>query len=65
MKPKATPVPPYSVFPIGLVPQTGMPPVYHSRSRELRYDALLQNPRFIFNPFGPQPLAVSRSNHHW
>jgi hypothetical protein len=65
MKPKATPIPPYSVLPIGLVPQTGMPPIYHSRSKEIVYDALLHNPRFIFNPFGPQPLNVSRPEHCW
>jgi hypothetical protein len=52
-------------FPISLVPQTGMPPNYHSRSSELHYDALEQNPRFILNPFSPQPLNLARSNHHW
>lgn len=56
---------PTTQFPVGLVPQTGMPPVYHSRSRELPYDALLQNSRFIFNPFGPQRLDLARPNKHW
>jgi hypothetical protein len=52
-------------FPIGLAPQTGMPPVLTSRSRELAYDALMNEPLFIFNPFGPQILSVARPNHHW
>ena len=54
-----------SQFPIGLAPQTGMPPIYASRSKELRYDTLMYEPLFIFNPFGPQILQASRPNHHW
>jgi hypothetical protein len=66
-KPKSIPqpAPGDSLFPIGLAYQTGMPPIYHSRSKELRYDVLINQPTFIFNPFGPQLLGVSRSNHHW
>jgi hypothetical protein len=56
---------PTSSFPIGLVPQTGMAPVYHPRSKELIYDCLEQNVRFVKNPFGPQLLVLSRPNHHW
>lgn len=51
--------------PINLVPQTGMPALHQSRSRELNYDALEGNPRFIKNPFGPQRLNLSRPEHHW
>jgi hypothetical protein len=31
------------LFPVGLIPQTGMPSVYHSRSKEISmsYDALI------------------------
>jgi hypothetical protein len=50
---------------VSLVPQTGMPPVYHSRSKELIYDVLEKNARFIKNPFGPQILVLSRPNHRW
>jgi hypothetical protein len=50
---------------VSLVPQTGMPPVYQKRSRELIYDVLQQNARFIKNPYGPQILVLSRSNHCW
>jgi hypothetical protein len=66
-KPFAGPAPGDGLFPIGLIPQTGMPPIYHSRSKELSmtYDALIDNPRFIFNPFGPQQLNLARSNKHW
>jgi hypothetical protein len=48
-----------------LVPQTGMPPNIVSRSREIIYDCLQQNVRFVKNPFGPQLLRISRSNHKW
>jgi hypothetical protein len=48
-----------------LVPQTGMPPIYPSRSKELAYDSLQGNPNFIFNPYGPQKLYVSRPQYHW
>jgi hypothetical protein len=51
--------------PLLLVPMTGMPPVYHSRSAELNYDVLQTNPRFVPNPYGPQLLILSRSNHRW
>jgi hypothetical protein len=51
--------------PISLVPQTGMPQVYQHRSKEIIYDALQDNPKFIKNPFGPQLLPLSRPNHHW
>jgi hypothetical protein len=57
------------VPPIGgavqLVPQTGMPPITQSRSKELIYDALQGEPRFVKNPFGPQLLILSRPNHRW
>ena len=58
-------IPAQSAFPIGLVPQTGLAPVYHPRSKELAYDALQYNVRFISNPFGPQTLPLSRPNHRW
>jgi hypothetical protein len=48
-----------------LVPQTGMPPNVVSRSREIIYDSLQQDIRFVKNPFGPQPLRISRPNHRW
>jgi hypothetical protein len=51
--------------PVRLIPQTGMPTLHQSRSRELIYDVLQGNVRFIKNPFGPQLLSLSRSNHHW
>lgn len=54
-----------TTFPVGLVPQTGMPSVYFSRSRELIYDALEDNQLFIFNKFGPQRLDLARPNQHW
>ena len=67
MKPKTIPPlsPDIAFFPIGLVPQTGMPQIYAARSKELLYDSLEYNPLFIRNPFGPQLLSVSRPNHHW
>lgn len=61
-----TPPPqPSSQVPIGLAPQTGMPAIYASRSKELLYDTLMYEPLFIMNRFGPQILPVSRPNHHW
>jgi hypothetical protein len=48
-----------------LIPQTGVPPSYQNRSKELIYDVLEDNPRFIKNPFGPQILILSRPNHCW
>lgn len=60
------PVPgPTSLVPISLAPQTGMPPIYASRSKELLYDTLMNEPLFILNPFGPQVLQISRPNHRW
>jgi hypothetical protein len=50
---------------ISLVPQTGMPPVYQSRSRELKYDALQNETDFIYDPFGPRKLYLSRPKYHW
>ena len=50
---------------ITLIPQTGMPVINQHRSKELAYDSLLNDFRFIFNPYGPQILAASRPNHHW
>lgn len=50
---------------VSLDPMTGMPPVRHSRSRELLYDSLMERETFILNPFGPQQLNMSRPNHHW
>jgi hypothetical protein len=51
----------------GLVPQTGMPAVYQNRSRSisLKYDSLVKNPIFIFDPFGPRKLYLSRPRYHW
>jgi hypothetical protein len=66
MKPKdPPPSPPGTPSKLFLVPQTGMPVIYPSRSREIIYDALQLNPFFIKNPFGPQLLVLSRSNHRW
>jgi hypothetical protein len=48
-----------------LVPQTGMPANYQTRSREIIYDAIENSPRFVKNPFGPHKLYLARSNHHW
>jgi hypothetical protein len=66
-KPKTPkgPTPSDSTFPVGLLPQTGMPSVYFSRSREIIYDALEDNPHFRLNKFGPQRLKLSRPNQHW
>ena len=50
---------------IQLVAQTGLPAIYQSRSKELIYDVLQQNPRFAKNPFGPQFLILSRPEHRW
>jgi hypothetical protein len=54
-----------SVALVSLVPQTGMPPTYQNRSKELSYDALQKDFRFVRNPFGPQKLYLSRPNHRW
>ena len=59
-----TPIP-QTFVPVFLIPQTGMPPIYHPRSKELIYDALQLDVRFVKNPFGPQLLALSRPNHRW
>lgn len=56
---------PTTSFPVYLVPQTGMAPVYHPRSKELSYDALQYDSRFARNPYGPQILPLSRPNHRW
>lgn len=48
-----------------LVPQTGMPPIYQSRSKELIYDVLQNDIKFVKNPFGPQLLILARREHHW
>lgn len=45
--------------------QTGMPPIVQSRSREIIYDALELNPRFIKNKFGPLALYLTRPNMRW
>jgi hypothetical protein len=50
---------------VQLIPQTGNPPIYQSRSRELNYDSLQHLAKFIKNPFGPQLLYLSRPTHHW
>jgi hypothetical protein len=64
---KLSPSPTDTIVPINLFAQTGMPGLHQSRSRELSmsYDALIGNQHFRFNPFGPQLLRLSRSNHHW
>lgn len=51
--------------PLQLIPQTGLPPITQSRSKELIYDALMGEPRFVLNPFGPQLLILARPNHRW
>ena len=63
-EPKDT-VPPQTPVPVYLIPQTGMPPIYFSRSREVLYDALQNEKTFIFNKFGPQRLDLCRPNMHW
>lgn len=50
---------------VQLVTQTGMPPIYQKRSKEVIYDALQNEPRFIKNPFGPQFLLLARAQYHW
>ena len=50
---------------VQIVPQTGMPSIYATRSKELIYDVLQLNSRFAKNPFGPQLLILSRPNHRW
>ena len=57
--------PPSTSYLTALVHQTGMPPNNVSRSREIIYDALQLNTRFVKNPFGPQLLRLSRMNHRW
>jgi hypothetical protein len=52
-------------IPITLVPQTGMPTLHTGRSRELNYDTLQYNVRFVRNPYGPQILSSSRPVHRW
>lgn len=51
--------------PVLLNMQNGMPTINQSRSRELDYHILEGNPRFIKNPYGPQWLVYSRTNHRW
>jgi hypothetical protein len=64
--PKSTgPGPNDTIFPFGLVTQTGMPPIVQSRSNEQIYDSLMYLPKFILNPYGPQQLNLSRSQYHW
>jgi hypothetical protein len=63
MKPKSTPSgAPSQLY---LLPQTGMPVIYPSRSKEIIYDTLQLSPSFVKNPFGPQLLILSRPNHRW
>lgn len=50
---------------VQVVPQTGMPPIYQKRSKEVIYDALQDELRFIKNRFGPQWLILTRPNLHW
>jgi hypothetical protein len=45
--------------------QNGMPAITQSRSRELNYDTLEDNVRFVRNPYGPTWLSLSRSNYRW
>jgi hypothetical protein len=58
-------LPDLSQLSVSLIPQTGMPQVYQSRSREIIYDSLQNDIRFVKNPFGPQLLILSRPNHRW
>lgn len=51
--------------PVQLVPQTGMPPITQSRSKEVIYDALQGESKFILNPFGPQLLLLARAQFRW
>jgi hypothetical protein len=51
--------------PVLLNLQNGMPVITQSRSRELNYDALEDNPKFIKNPYGPTQLNLSRTNNRW
>lgn len=50
---------------LNLTPQTGMPPINVSRSKELIYDSLQGSVRFAKNPYGPQLLNISRPSHRW
>lgn len=52
-------------FDVQLDLMTGMPPVRHSRSKELLYDSLMDRSTFVLNPYGPQQLNLSRPNHRW
>jgi hypothetical protein len=45
--------------------QNGMPVIVQSRSKELIYDALEDNQRFIMNPYGLQILPLVRTNYRW
>jgi hypothetical protein len=63
MSTSTTTTPPFPQ--VNLTLQTGMPPIYHTRSRELNYDVLITQPNFQSNPFGPQLLLISRPEHHW
>lgn len=45
--------------------QNAMPVISQSRSRELIYDALQGNPRFVLNPYGPTWLTLSRPANKW
>ena len=51
--------------PVQLVPQTGLPPITASRSKEIIYDALQAELKFVLNPFGPQLLILARPEHRW
>jgi hypothetical protein len=42
-----------------------MPQIYAARSKEIIYDSLEDDPKFIKNPFGPQALYLARPNHRW
>lgn len=57
--------PPPATGQVQLIAQTGMPPIYQKRSKELIYDALQKEPNFKLNPFGPQILILARPQFHW
>lgn len=65
MIPTKTTPPPTTSYAGFLAPQTGMPPNVVHRSKELMYDALDQELKFIFNPYGPRLITLSRPNQHW
>jgi hypothetical protein len=50
---------------VQLVTQTGIPPTYPARSKEVIYDALEAEPTFKLNPFGPQLLILARAQYRW